>query len=66
MAALVVLASCLTCHAETTCYVWPADSERDCVVDEYCQLGVEFLLVQPCPGNPIEDLGRGETVYPLN
>jgi hypothetical protein len=48
----VVLASCLTCHAESTGYVWPADAERHCLVDEGRQLGVEFLLVEPCSGDP--------------
>lgn len=34
MAALVVLAGCLTCHTEATGYVWPADAQRHYVVDE--------------------------------
>jgi len=54
---LVVLAGRLAGYAETMGYVWPADTQRHCVVDECCKLGVEFLLVQPCPGDPIEDLG---------
>jgi hypothetical protein len=29
-----MLAGCLTCHADTTGYVWPADVQRQCVADE--------------------------------
>ena len=34
MAALVVLAGCLTCYAETVGYVWPADAQFHCMVDK--------------------------------
>jgi hypothetical protein len=50
---LVVLAGCLAGYAETVDYVWPADAQSHCLVDEGCQLGIEFLLVQPCPGDPL-------------
>jgi hypothetical protein len=65
MPSLVVLASGLTGYAETVGYVWPADAQRHRLVDEGRYLGVEFLLVQPCAGDPLEDLGRGEAGYPF-
>jgi hypothetical protein len=36
VAALVLLAGCLTCHTEAMGYVWPADAQRHCMVDECC------------------------------
>jgi hypothetical protein len=53
MATLVVLAGRLTRHAETLGYIWPADAQSYCLVDEGRQLGFEFLLVQPSPGDPL-------------
>ncbi len=50
---LVVLAGCLAGYAETVGYVWPADAQSDGLVDEGCQLGIEFLLVQSCLGDPL-------------
>jgi hypothetical protein len=31
---LVVLAGCLACYAEATCYFWPADTQIHRVIDE--------------------------------
>ena len=50
---LVVLAGCLACYAETLGYVWPADAQLHSMIDEPRQLGVEFLLAQPCQGDPL-------------
>ena len=50
---LVVLAGCLAGYAQTLGYVWPADAQSHCLVHERCQLGIEFLLVQPCLGDPL-------------
>ncbi len=50
---LVVLAGRLACYTEAIGYVWPADAHFHRVIDERRQLSVEFLLVLPCPGNPL-------------
>jgi hypothetical protein len=34
VAALVVLAGCLACYAQTMGYFWPADTERHRMIDE--------------------------------
>lgn len=65
MPSQVVLADCLARYPETMGYIWPADAQRHCMVNEGRQLGVEFLLAQPCLGKPLQDLCRGQTSYPL-
>ena len=56
---LIVLPGRLAGHSEAPGYVRPADLQCYRMVNERCHLGVEFLLVQPGPGDPLQHLRRG-------
>jgi hypothetical protein len=52
MSALVVLAGRLPADTQAPGDVGPPDPQADCVVDQQCQLGVQFVPLQPCPADP--------------